>query len=132
MNVYLESAFKKLIGIEMKNLKSILISFIILLVIVCGFIINPPSQQEKKFTNCNQYFCVTPAQVTTIYIYHYENEQQVLVGYCTTDENTGCCPDPFSLIENDKYNAKPVCQPGVQGVDFTACTSPNILTLECP
>lgn len=79
----------------MRKIKPILISFIILVVVTCGFIIKPPKLSEKPVTNCNQYFCVTPAQVTDIYIYHLE--PYYYVGYCTTDENTGCCPNHFHL-----------------------------------
>jgi Phr family secreted Rap phosphatase inhibitor len=113
----------------MKKFKSVLISFVILLVIVCGFIINPPAQPEKPITNCDQYVCVSPPQITTIYLYHYEKDEQVYVGYCTTGEN-GCCPEPFTLIQGEKYNVKPFCQPYAQGYDFWACT--DVIYLECP
>ena len=116
----------------MKRYTFLFISLAFLIPAIYGLVsYTLPDKPEKPVTQCYQYFCVAPPQVTTIYIYDISSGEPYLVGYCTTDPNTGCCPEPFLLDEGKDYNAKPVCQPYVQGVDFTAC-NPNPLTLECP
>lgn len=109
----------------MKNKKHMFIFLLIISALIFGFLSIPETKTNVTLTTCEQYFCVTPAQVTMIHVWDSTDTE---IGNCTTVMPSGCCNYPMVLIQGCHYRAVPDCGPWAAGTPFVACSKNPVMT----